>query len=77
MGEAGKVILEGSKNNKQTSKNANKKGSVKLKVKARGKAARKLKKNGGYKLKAKLVFKPDSDCSNKNRSKKVKLVRKG
>ncbi|MBK5111931.1 MAG: hypothetical protein JJE10_11350 [Thermoleophilia bacterium] len=77
VGEAGKVILKGLKKVKKDSKEADAKGAVKLKVKAKAKAAKKLKKKGEHQVKAKVLFKPASDCPNKTRSKEVKLVRRG
>ncbi len=76
VGTAGKLILKGSKNNKQVRRKAGKAGNYRLKVKLKGKAAKKLKKNGSYRLKARVIFKPSNDCSRRNASKKVKLVRK-
>ncbi len=77
VGEAGKLVVEGSEKVKKFTKTVKKKGTYKLKVKAKGKAARKLRKKGKYKLKPEVVFKPSSDCSNRKKSKKVKLVKRG
>jgi hypothetical protein len=49
-------------------------GTTKLKVRAKGKAAKKLKKRGKLKVKAKVTFKPTGGLS-KTQSKKIKLVR--
>lgn len=76
VGEAGKLVVKGSKKNKKTIRKAKKVGKYKLQIKAKGRAAKKLKKKGRYKLKPKVVFKPSSDCSNRTKSKKVKLVRR-
>ncbi len=75
-GREGKVILKGSKTVKRASKKLGPGGAGKLPVKAKGKAARTLKKKGRVTIRVKLIYKPGGDCPNKTRTKKVRLVRK-
>ncbi|MGB0120351.1 MAG: hypothetical protein WBP55_05310, partial [Solirubrobacterales bacterium] len=75
-GGAGKVILKGSKNNKKSSAKLNSSGNGRLTVKAKGKAAKNLKKRGKAKLTVKLTYRPGSGCPNKTMKTRVKLVRK-
>ena len=75
-GMAGKVTLKGSKTVRQSSKKLKKKGTVRLKVRAKGKAARKLKRKGSVKVKVKVIFRPGNGCKSKTRTRTVKLVKR-
>ncbi len=75
-GGEGKVIVQGSKKAKKSSKKVGEGGKGKIKIKAKGKAAKTLRKKGRVKIKVKLVYKPGGGCPNKTVNRKVKLVRK-
>ncbi len=72
---AGVVRLVGSKKVKKGSKAAKRAGTVKLVVKARGKALRSLKRKGKVKVKAKFTFTPTGGTS-ASRTKALKLVKR-
>ncbi len=72
---AGKVLVVGSKTVAKFSKDAKKAGTVTITVKAKGKAAKKLKKKGAVKVKASVRFTPTGGTAN-TKSKSVKLVKK-
>lgn len=71
---AGKVVLVGSKTVPGQKKTAKSKATIGLTVKAKGKAAKTLKKQGKVTVKAKVTFTPTGGKA-KTKSKTVKLVR--
>ncbi len=71
----GSVVLASSKKVKKASKIAKAAGTVKLLLKAKGKALRSLKRDGRVKLKAKFTF-TQTGGSPASRTKVVKLIRK-
>lgn len=73
VGMAGKLTLKGSKQVRKATRKAGKAGSYKLKVKAKGKAAKRLRRKGQVKIKARVAFKA-TGCRVKTRSKKIKLI---
>lgn len=72
---AGRVLLAGTKTVASQSKRVAAAAFVKLTVKAKGKAAKTLKKKGSVKLKAAIAFTPDRGVT-QSLSKTVKLVKK-
>ncbi len=70
----GKLTVKRSKTVKKSTKQARFGGTFKLIVKARGWAARKLRRNGSVKVTARVVFK-QKGCPGKTKKKKVRLVR--
>ncbi|MGA7435462.1 MAG: hypothetical protein WBW44_07540, partial [Solirubrobacterales bacterium] len=75
-GGAGKIILKGSKNNRKSSTKVGSSGRGTLEIKAKGKAAKTLKKKGKVKIKVKYTYDPGSGCSGKTGKTTVKLVKK-
>ena len=71
---AGVVRLVGSKKVRKSSKTAKRAGTVKLLVKAKGKALRSLKSNGKVKVRARFTFAPTGGTP-ASKTKVVKLVR--
>ena len=71
---AGVVRLVGSKKVKKATKTAKRAGTVKLLLKAKGKALRSLKSNGKVKVQAKFTFAPTGGTP-ASRTKVVKLVK--
>lgn len=72
---AGKVLVVGSKTVAKFSKDAKKAGTVTVTLKAKGKAAKQLKKKGSVKIKASVRFTPTGGSAN-TKPKSVKLVKK-
>ncbi|HTU15849.1 MAG TPA: right-handed parallel beta-helix repeat-containing protein [Solirubrobacterales bacterium] len=72
---AGKVLLAGSKTVARSSKTSRGAATVNLTVKAKGRAAKQLKKKGSVKVKAKVSFTPTGGTA-ETKSKTVKLAKK-
>jgi len=71
----GKIQLLGSRTTRASTKTAAGQGTVVLTIKAKGKAAKQLRKKGKVRLKVKVRFSP-TDSTPKTLSKTVKLVKK-
>ncbi|MCO5315238.1 MAG: hypothetical protein M9938_03625 [Solirubrobacterales bacterium] len=75
IGTAGTVTLNGSKSVRKSVRKRSRKGTVALRVKARGRAARKLGRTGSVRLKLRITFRPKNGCKARTRTRTVKLVR--
>ena len=75
-GGAGRMVVQGSKTVKEFSTTVKSTGKGKLRVQAKGKTARKLKRRGKVTVRVNLTYEPGGGCAAKSLSKKVKLVRK-
>jgi hypothetical protein len=74
-GTAGKVTIKGSREVKAASRRLKSAGRTKLPVRLKGTAARKLKRNGSYRVRVKVLFKA-TGCPQKSRAKTLKLIRR-
>ncbi len=71
---SGKVMLLGSRTTKASKKTTVRKGTLALTIRAKGKAARQLKKQGKTRLKVQVKYTPTGGTP-KTRSRSVKLIR--
>jgi len=71
----GRLQLKGTRTVRQQKKSVKAAGRVKLTIRAKGKAARKLKRTGRSRVRASVTFTPTGGSS-RTRSRSIKLVKK-
>lgn len=76
VGAAGRVILRGSRQVRRTAKKLKRRGAIRLRVRAKGRALRQLNRRGRAKVRVRVIFRPAMrGCKAKSKARKVRLVK--